>query len=127
MAGGVLSFKIRRARRKDAVTHFVVQKAQGPDGRIRIDEWLKSLDRTAYTRVVRRLDRLKQGLFGDHRHLGQCLFELREHFGPGYRVYVGLAANDRLVLILGGGDKSSQARDIMTARYDWNSYLEENP
>jgi putative addiction module killer protein len=89
--------------------------------------WFKSLDIPVQLRLVRRLERLKEGLFGDHRHLGQCLFELREHFGPGYRVYVGLAAQDRLILLLGGGDKSSQARDIMTARYDWNIYLETHP
>jgi putative addiction module killer protein len=99
----------------------------GADGRNRMDEWLDSLDFQARSRVWRRLERLKKGLFGDHRHLGQCLFELREHFGPGYRAYVGLAAHDRLILLLGGGDKSRQGRDIMVARYDWNRYLEEHP
>ena len=81
-----------------------------------LQRWLSRLrDRTAKARLVRRIERLAFGHFGDHRSLGAGLFELREHFGPGYRVYYTFRA-DRLVLLLAGGDKSSQASDIARAR-----------
>ena len=78
--------------------------------------WLAKLaDRTAKARLVRRIERLAFGHLGDHRSLGAGLFELREHFGPGYRVYFTYRAG-RLVLLLTGGDKGSQAADIARAR-----------
>jgi putative addiction module killer protein len=118
---------IIRSRRKDAVPGFRLEPFLGPSGQNRIERWLEDLDKPTRMRIQGRLSRPERGLFGDHRHLGQCLFELREHFGSGYRIYVGLASRDRLILLLGGGDKSSQASDIMITRYDWSRYLEKHP
>jgi putative addiction module killer protein len=79
-------------------------------------KWLLRLeDRTAKARLVRRIERLAAGNAGDHRFLGAGLFELRNDFGPGYRIYY-MHRGDELIILLVGGDKASQARDIPRAR-----------
>ena len=79
-------------------------------------KWLMHLeDRTAKARLVRRFERLAEGYAGDHRFLGSALFELRADFGPGYRIYY-MRRGDELVILLVGGDKASQVRDILRAR-----------
>ena len=86
--------------------------------------WLESLKNpgTRY-RIVTRLDRVELGKLGDHKMLGGGIFELRFHFGPGYRVYCG-KVNDRIVLLLVGGVKGAQSRDIARARRYWDDYQE---
>jgi putative addiction module killer protein len=79
-------------------------------------KWLMHLeDRTAKARLVRRFERLADGHAGDYRFLGAALFEMRADFGPGYRVYY-MRRGDEMVILLVGGDKASQARDILRAR-----------
>ena len=79
-------------------------------------EWLFSLsDRTAAARMQIRLERLRLGNFGDVRSLGRGLSELRIDVGPGYRVYFAIEGKS-LVLLLCGGDKATQQRDIRRAR-----------
>jgi putative addiction module killer protein len=94
------------------------------DGKEPFTAWLESLkdQRTRY-RVVTRLDRVELGNLGDHKMLGTGMFELRMHFGPGYRVYCG-EVDDRIVLLLVGGDQRSQSRDIAKARQFWDDYKE---
>lgn len=75
-------------------------------------KWLDSLkDVNAQAAVVSRLDRLTLGNFGDCKYLLNGLYELRIKYGPGYRVYY-TRKNDKLVIILSGGHKGSQDRDI---------------
>lgn len=97
-----------------------------PDGHCRFEAWLKDLDTSIRMRVTKRIQRMAGGHFGDHRQLSGDLYELRMHFGAGYRIYFGVHKGT-LILLLGGGDKSTQSKDIMRARYDWNSYLEATP
>lgn len=79
------------------------------------DRWLRKLkDRRAVARVLVRLDRLAEGNTGDAKPVGHGISELRIDYGPGYRVYY-LREGDRLILLLTGGDKSSQDADIQTA------------
>ena len=66
-------------------------------------------------RLVRRIERLAASNAGDQRFLGRGLYELREHTGPGYRIYFTFRSR-RVLLLLAGGDKSSQERDINLAR-----------
>lgn len=81
------------------------------------DLWLNRLrDRRAVQAVRRRLFRLELGHFGDHKNLGGGLLELRLFLGPGYRLYCTVK-NGRLILLLVGGDKDSQDRDIAYARF----------
>jgi putative addiction module killer protein len=88
-------------------------------------EWLDSLDRKMRERVLSRVGRLKWGQFGDFKALDGGLYELRLFFGPGYRIYFG-ADGGTLILLLTGGDKSTQKKDIKTARNYWKTYLEDN-
>ena len=80
------------------------------------DLWFESLrDRLAARRIQARIDRDEDGNLGDHKSLAQGVFELRIHHGPGYRVYFA-QRGEAIVILLVGGDKSSQARDIQIAQ-----------
>ena len=95
-----------------------------PNGREPFTEWLKSLrDRRARKRIQFRFYHLEAGNLGDYRSVGDGVFELRFQFGPGYRVYFG-EVDDTIILLLCGGDKSSQARDIERAKAYWREYKE---
>ena len=92
------------------------------DGRSPFSEWLNKLrDRQARARIRTRLDRLVLGNLGDCASVGESVHELRIFYGPGYRVYFGLEGNT-VVLLLCGGTKASQRRDIQTAKTYWNDY-----
>ena len=71
-------------------------------------------DRITYIRLARRLDRAQQGNLGDVKQVGEGVFEMREHFGPGWRMYYA-RRGEVIVLMLGGGLKSTQAADIARA------------
>ena len=97
------------------------------DGRAPFEEWLRNLrDITTRNRILRRIDRLELGNFGDHKRIGSDLLELRLHFGSGYRVYFA-EIGDVLLLILYGGDKGSQTEDIKRARIFLTDYLSRCP
>jgi putative addiction module killer protein len=79
-------------------------------------QWFAGLrDRTVQRRIARRLDRLTAGNLGDWKMIDRNLFELRLHFGPGYRLY-GARQGEHVFLLLAGGDKWSQFRDVALAR-----------
>ena len=97
---------------------------QTRDGKIPFTEWLLSLkDVTGRARIRARLDRLQLGNFGDSKRIDRNVFELRFHFGSGYRVYYGMDSNV-VVVLLCGGDKGSQENDIRKAAVYWQDYLE---
>lgn len=78
--------------------------------------WLSRLkDRKATARILARIESVRQGNSGDSKSLGSGLHELRIHFGPGYRIYF-TRKSGLVVLLLCGGDKSSQSKDIARAR-----------
>ena len=83
-------------------------------GKRPFDEWLDDL-KDPMTRARVRLDRLASGNFGDSKSVGDGVFELRFTVGAGIRVYYGLDG-DTLVVLLLGGDKSSQDKDIVRAK-----------
>lgn len=72
-------------------------------------------DRRARAMIAARLDRLSHGHAGDAAPVGEGISELRIHFGPGYRIYFQKRGNT-IILLLCGGDKSSQAKDVKTAK-----------
>jgi putative addiction module killer protein len=79
------------------------------------DTWLDGLrDRKVQRRIAARLRKLSFGLFGDVRPVGEGVSEAREHFGPGYRIYF-TQRGKVLIVVLAGGDKSSQQSDIELA------------
>ena len=86
------------------------------DGKIPFRDWLAALrDVRARARVRVRLNHLRLGNFGDARPVGDGISELRIPYGPGYRVYFAPMGRT-VVLLLCGGDKSTQARDIGRAK-----------
>lgn len=72
-----------------------------------------------------RVDRMREGNFGDAEPIGNGLSEARIHYGPGYRVYF-MQQGDQLVVLLCGGDKSTQAKDIKQAALIAKSWKEIN-
>lgn len=79
------------------------------------DEWLDGLkDGMTRIRLVRRLDKVQRGLLGDVAPVGEGVSEMREFFGPGWRMYF-TERDGMLIVMLGGGDKSSQQQDIARA------------
>lgn len=91
-------------------------------GRAPFLDWLNSLrDAKARAKIRVRLGRITLGNFGDCKYVGDGIFELRIDFCPGYRLYYGLSG-EYVVLLLCGGDKSSQQKDIKKAKNYWRDY-----
>jgi putative addiction module killer protein len=91
-------------------------------GKIPFLEWMRSLrDETVRIRLRVRISGMKFGQFGDHKSVGDGIFELRCHFGPGYRIYFAFQEN-KLIMLLCGGDKSTQVKDIQVAKKYWEDY-----
>lgn len=95
-------------------------------GRSPFLDWLEELAVKTQERILARTARMARGQFGDFKRVGADLYELRLFFGPGYRVYFGERAG-RLILLLNGGDKSTQSTDIRKATALWKTYLEDHP
>ena len=86
------------------------------------EDWFERLkDVVGQTKILVRLDRAEQGNFGDHRSVGAGVVELRIHHGPGYRLYLGQWGQEIIVLLL-GGDKKTQTRDVEKAHEYWTDY-----
>ncbi|MFN3608564.1 MAG: type II toxin-antitoxin system RelE/ParE family toxin [Hyphomonas sp.] len=82
----------------------------------RFINWFGDLrDINAHARIAARLRRMEKGNFGDVAAVGEGVSEMRIHYGPGYRVYFVRQGNE-VVILLCGGDKSSQDRDIKSAK-----------
>jgi len=87
---------------------------------------VKLADSRARMRIQVRIDRMAEGNFGDVKAIGEGISEARIDYGPGYRVYF-MQQGRQLVILLCGGDKSSQSRDIKQARLIAESWQEQNP
>ena len=99
------------------IQHYLTANGIDP-----LQKWLDDLkDLKGRVAVLRRIDRMASGNFGDHQSCGDGVWELRIDFGPGYRVYY--AQQDKtLVLLLIGGSKRTQTSDIKTAIKHWTDY-----
>jgi putative addiction module killer protein len=95
-------------------------------GKVPFKEWLNNLkDPTMRHRIRRRLDGVEVGNYEDYKPLGDGVYELKLHFGSGYRVYFAEYDNI-IVILLCGGDKSTQSKDIEIAKTYWKELLERN-
>lgn len=93
-----------------------------PDGKRPFSQWLESLrDINARAKIRARLDRVEAGNLGDYRAVGKGVCELRIDYGSGYRVYFGQLGTT-VILLLCGGDKSSQDEDIRLSIEYWTDY-----
>jgi putative addiction module killer protein len=100
------------------VLYYQLSNGQQP-----FTEWLLSFtDKRVQARILARLDRVRSGSFGDTKLVDTGIWELRFHFGPGHRVYFGLDGQV-FVILLCGGDKSTQDSDIQCARAYWTDYI----
>ncbi len=95
---------------------------QDENGKEPFTDWLNDLrDQKGRRAILKRIGRLEQGLYGDCEPVGEGVSELRIFLGPGYRVYLG-EEGDNIVVLLSGGDKGSQDRDIKAAKEFWKEY-----
>jgi putative addiction module killer protein len=101
-----------------------IEKYVTTEGICLFDKWFNRLDATLQARIDVRLDRVSLGNFGDRKSLEGGIFELRFTFGAGYRIYFGLEGN-QMVILLVGGSKKTQKKDIKTARSLWKAYQQE--
>lgn len=99
-----------------------IRKYRRSDGNVPFDRWIVKLrDAQAKARVLVQIDRLALGLPGDWKSIGEGVFELRIFTGKGYRVYFARDGKT-VVILLCGGDKSTQDRDIELAKSYWRDY-----
>lgn len=105
---------------------YRIREYLDPKGESPFSRWLVSLkDIRARARIRIRLDRARLGNLGDFKAVGGGVFEFRLDLGPGYRIYFGFSGKRELVL-LGGGTKHRQRRDIETALRRWVEINGEN-
>ena len=102
-------------------TEITMREYEDGDGDSPFGDWFDELDSAAAARVTIALIRLEQGNFGDSKPVGEGVVERRIPFGPGYRVYYG-RDGATLVILLGGGTKQRQDRDIETAKWRWDDF-----
>jgi putative addiction module killer protein len=95
---------------------YQTEKSEEP-----FSDWLDDLDSSIRSRIQIRLDRVRLGNYGDYKSVGEGVCELRFFFGSGYRVYFA-EVGDTVVLLLCGGDKNSQSKDIAKAQAYWKDY-----
>jgi putative addiction module killer protein len=96
------------------------------DGRSPFEEWFSGLDAAAGAKVTVAIARLEQGNLANVKSVGEGVLEYRIDWGPGYRIYFGRDGN-ALVILLTGGTKKRQQRDIETAKALWADYKRRKP
>lgn len=94
---------------------YEIKYVKLPNGKSPFENWLNSLDSPVRKRINQRLLRIEDGNFGDFKKLTEEISELRFTFGKGYRIYYTQIGNI-IVLLINGGDKSSQSKDIKAAQ-----------
>lgn len=104
------------------LTEREIRKLEFLNGLVPFDEWFNSLrDRRMQAAVDARLARVRTGNFGDWKSVGAGVNELRIAFGPGLRIYYGLHEK-KIVVLIGGGNKRGQNRDIRRAQQLWQQF-----
>lgn len=86
-----------------------------PNGRSPFRQWLAKLDSSVRARIQARVLRFEMGTLGDHKSVGAGVWEARIDFGAGYRIYFSKERGSTILILL-GGDKNSQRRDIREAK-----------
>jgi putative addiction module killer protein len=92
-----------------------------PDGHSPYAKWFNRLNAQAAAKIATAIFRMEQGNLSNSKGIGEGVFECRIDFGPGYRIYFG-KDGDTLVILLGGGTKKRQQKDIVSAKVLWKEY-----
>ena len=100
-----------------------IREFQTDEGDAPFADWFDSLSARGANRVMIALRRMRQGNLGDRKGVGEGVIEHRIHDGPGYRIYFGKDGK-KLIILLGGGTKKRQQRDIEAAQRLWKRYKE---
>lgn len=100
---------------------IVVQEYLDEEGRSPFGKWFDSLDAQAAAKMTTSLLRIEMGNLSNVKSVGKSVYEYKIHYGPGYRIYFG-KEGDKRVILLGGGTKKRQSKDIDAAHGLWNSY-----
>jgi putative addiction module killer protein len=100
---------------------IIIREYIDPEGRNPYAKWFNRLNAAAAAKVVTALVRMEQGNFSTTKGIGDGILECRIDFGPGYLIYFG-RDGDALVILLGGGTKKRQQKDIETAKKLWKEY-----
>ena len=96
------------------------------NGREPFEQWLDSLgDQKTQAIILNRISRVSLGNFGDCRELSTGMYELRIHYSSGFRVYLGIAQKD-IIVLLSAGAKRSQKKDIVRAKEYWQDFKAKN-
>jgi putative addiction module killer protein len=98
------------------IRYYVAASGQEP-----FAEWFAELDGAAAAKIARALARMEQGNLSNVKSVGEGVLEYRVDFGPGYRIYFG-RDGDTIVILLTGGTKRRQQRDIDEAHTSWRDY-----
>jgi putative addiction module killer protein len=106
-------------------TPKIITAYETASGKKPFEEWVEGLDHIVASRVEARINRLIQGNLGDVKPVGEGVSELRLAFGSGFRVYFAQFQNEIIVLLC-GGDKSSQSKDIEIAHNYWADFKRRN-
>ena len=91
------------------------------DGTSPFEGWFERLPAAVADRVDTAVERMRRGNLGDHKAIGEGVHEHRIHHGPGYRIYFG-RDGQTLIVLIGGGAKKGQSRDIRAAQRLWKEY-----
>lgn len=119
---GICYFKVTNSQTPGDRMEYQIRIYQTDSGKLPYKIWLNSLHDVKVKSVIRvRLDRLMVGNFGKCKVVGDGVFELKIDFGPGYRLYFGKIGMN-CILLLVGGDKSSQTADIKKAKFYFEDY-----
>jgi putative addiction module killer protein len=107
------------------MSEIIIKILENSDGNSYFEKWFYAIkDKSIRRRILVRIKRLEIGNFGDWKNVGEGVYDLRMSFGAGYRVYFG-RHGDRVIVILGGGDKSTQTQEIFNAQALWRIYKNE--
>jgi putative addiction module killer protein len=104
---------------------YQIEEYTDKDGNSPFSDWLGSLDVATRARIAARVERFKDGNFGDRKSVGKGVHEARVHLGPGYRVYFGIHKG-KLIILLVGGSKRGQSKDIKNAQMYLKDWKENN-
>ncbi len=103
---------------------FIVKTYKDDKGKIPFMEWVKSRSPKTRHRIFERINRIQNGNLGDYKRIDAGLFELRLFFNGGIRIYFG-RDGEKIIVLLCGGDKDTQKRDIEKAHEYWRQYHEQ--